>query len=138
MFVAPVLPGLTDSDEALDALLGEIAAAGASGASVLALHLRPGTREWFHAWLARDHPALIERYAALYRRGAYVDAAYRKDLAARVGPLLTRHGLTGGGHAMGGRQGDEGRETERSWPEGAVPAIPEKVVEAPPEQLSLL
>ena len=138
VFVAPVLPGLTDSDEALDALLGEIAAAGASGASVLALHLRPGTREWFHAWLAREHPALIERYAALYRRGAYVDAAYRKDLAARVGPLLARHGLTGGGHAMGGRQGDEGRETERSWPEGAVPAIPEKVVEAPPEQLSLL
>jgi DNA repair photolyase len=138
VFVAPVLPGLTDSDEALDALLGEIAAAGASGASVLALHLRPGTREWFHAWLARDHPALIERYAALYRRGAYVDAAYREDLAARVGPLLTRHGLTGGGHAMGGRHGDEGRETERSWPEGAVPAIPEKVVEAPPEQLSLL
>jgi hypothetical protein len=39
---------------------------------------------------------------------------------------------------MGGRQGDEGRETERSWPEGAVPEIPEKVVEAPPEQLSLL
>ncbi|WP_274195002.1 Rv2578c family radical SAM protein [Actinomycetospora callitridis] len=138
VFVAPVLPGLTDSDEALDALLGEIAAAGASGASVLALHLRPGTREWFHAWLAREHPALVERYAALYRRGAYVDAAYRKDLAARVGPLLTRHGLTGGGHAMGGRQGDEGRETERSWPEGAVPEIPEKVVEAPPEQLSLL
>ena len=69
VFVAPVLPGLTDSDEALDALLGEIAAAGASGASVLALHLRPGTREWFHAWLAREHPALIERYAALYRRG---------------------------------------------------------------------
>ena len=52
--------------------------------------------------------------------------------------MLARHGLTGGGHAMGGRQGDEGRETERRGRTGAVPAIPEKVVEAPPEQLSLL
>ncbi|WP_285648229.1 Rv2578c family radical SAM protein [Actinomycetospora sp. NBRC 106375] len=150
VFVAPVLPGLTDTDEALDALLGEIAYAGASGASVLALHLRPGTREWFHTWLAREHPELLERYAALYRRGAYVDAAYRRDLAARVRPLIERHGLTGGGHAMGGRQGsspegrddegrdDEGRETERSWPAGAVPEVPAPVVHTPPEQLSLL
>lgn len=92
---------------------------------MLALHLRPGTREWFHAWLAREHPGLVERYAALYRRGAYVDAAYRRDLAARAGPMLERHGLTGGGHAMGGRQ-------------GGAPSVPEPVVTAPAEQLSLL
>jgi hypothetical protein len=93
--VAPVLPMLTDSAEALDALLGRIAAAGATGATVLALHLRPGTREWFHAWLAREHPALVEPYARLYRRGSYVDPAYRRALAERVAPLLRRHGLTG-------------------------------------------
>ena len=67
--VAPVLPLLTDSTEALDALLARIAAAGATGATVLALHLRPGAREWFQAWLAREHPALVEPYARLYRRG---------------------------------------------------------------------
>src|SRR5205085_672327 len=82
-----------DRDAALDALLGEIAAAAAAGASVLALHLRPGTREWFHGWLAREHPGLLERYAALYGRGAYVEKAYREDLTARVAPLLRRHGL---------------------------------------------
>ena len=58
VMVAPVLPMLTDSVEALDALLARIAAAGATGATVLALHLRPGAREWFQAWLAREHPAL--------------------------------------------------------------------------------
>lgn len=141
VFVAPVLPGLTDSDEALDALLGEIADAGATGASVLALHLRPGTREWFHAWLAREHPELLERYAALYRRGAYVDAAYRRDLAARVAPLIRRHGLAPSGHRMGGR--DAGRDdTGESWPAGAgsttTPVVPARVVEAPPEQLTLM
>jgi DNA repair photolyase len=93
VMVAPVLPLLTDSTEALDALLAQVAAAGATGASVLALHLRPGTREWFLAWLEREHPELIEPYARLYRRGAYVEPEYRRALVARVAPLLRRHGL---------------------------------------------
>ena len=95
VMVAPVLPLLTDSVEALDALLARIAAAGATGANVLALHLRPGTREWFLQWLGREHPALIEPYARLYRRGKYVEPEYRWALAERVAPLLRRHGLTG-------------------------------------------
>lgn len=96
VMVAPVLPLLTDSTEALDALLARIAAAGATGATVLALHLRPGAREWFQAWLEREHPALVEPYARLYRGGPYVDAAYRRALAARVAPLLRRHRLVSG------------------------------------------
>ena len=95
VMVAPVLPMLTDSVDALDALLARIAAAGATGATALALHLRPGAREWFQAWLAREHPALVEPYARLYRRGSYVDPAYRRVLAERVAPLLRRHGLDG-------------------------------------------
>ena len=145
VFVAPVLPGLTDSDAALDALLGEIAAAGATGASVLALHLRPGTREWFHGWLGRAHPELLERYAGLYRGGAYVQAAYRRDLAAGVGPLLRRHGLDTGGHRLCADE-REGRVGPGTWPAGATPprpappppVVPEGVVTAEPEQLTLL
>jgi DNA repair photolyase len=93
VMVAPVLPLLTDSTQALDALLQRIAAAGATGATVLALHLRPGTREWFLTWLAREHPRLVEPYDRLYRRGAYVDPEYRRSLGRRVAPLLRRHGL---------------------------------------------
>ena len=93
--VAPVLPLLTDSAEALDALLGRIAMAGATGAGVTALHLKPGTRPWFTEWLTREHPRLVEPYARLYRRGAYADAEYRRALGERVAPLLRRHGLTG-------------------------------------------
>ncbi|GAA2554472.1 intein-containing Rv2578c family radical SAM protein [Pseudonocardia hydrocarbonoxydans] len=125
VMVAPVLPLLTDSDDALDALFGRIRAAGATGVSVLALHLRPGAREWFLAWLSREHPGLVEPYARLYRRGSYVDAAYRRGLAARVAPLLRRHGLTASTGVV--RAGPDPSELARS------------AVHAPEaEQLSLL
>src|SRR5919206_496542 len=84
---------LIEDGEPLDAALGAIAASGATGVTVLALHLRPGAREWFLAWLGREHPELLPRYQQLYRRGAYVPAEYRAWLRARVGPLLDRHGF---------------------------------------------
>ncbi|MCU1653914.1 MAG: radical protein [Pseudonocardia sp.] len=115
VMVAPVLPLLTDSTEALDELLGQIASAGASGATVLALHLRPGTREWFLGWLAKSYPGLLEPYRRLYARGAYVDRRYREALGARVGPLLRRHGLARPG-ASGGMPGDGAA----SFPSGVI------------------
>ena len=103
VFLAPVLPGLTDSREHLESTIAAIAEAGATGLTVLPLHLRPGAREWFTAWLAREHPALVGRYRQLYGRGAYVPAEYRSWLAGRVGPILARHGLDrqSGGTARG-------------------------------------
>jgi len=93
VMVAPVLPMLTDSVEHLDCLLGDIAAAGATGATVFGLHLRGSTRGWFMAWLARSHPELVGEYRQLYRRGAYLPAGYREMLHERATPLLAQHGL---------------------------------------------
>jgi DNA repair photolyase len=91
--VAPVLPHLTDSVAHLDALLGEIAAAGATGVTVFGLHLRGSTRGWFMEWLARSHPELVSTYRELYRRGAYLPQDYRHMLHARAAPLVAKHGL---------------------------------------------
>ncbi len=94
VFVMPVLPYLTDSKDHLDRLFAAIAEAGAESVAYSALHLRTGAREWFFTWLAREHPELLGRYGALYPgRQAYAPAEYRKWLAARVRPLLRRHGL---------------------------------------------
>jgi len=101
VMIAPVLPLITDSTEVLDDLLARVAAAGAAGATVLPLHLRPGAREWFLRWLERERPDLVEPYARLYLRGAYVEPEYRRALGARVTPLLRRHGL-GAGAALRG------------------------------------
>ncbi|EID11033.1 Rv2578c family radical SAM protein [Mycolicibacterium phlei] len=93
VMVAPVLPYLTDSVAHLDGLLGDIAAAGATGVTVFGLHLRGSTRGWFLQWLQQSHPQLVPRYRELYRRGAYLPADYRKMLHDRVTPLVRKHGL---------------------------------------------
>src|SRR5271166_2391471 len=95
VMVAPVLPYLTDSVEHLDGLLGQIAAAGATGVTVFGLHLRGTTRGWFMSWLARAHPELVAAYRELYRRGAYLPPSYRERLAERAAPLVARHRLAG-------------------------------------------
>lgn len=93
VFLMPVLPFLTDSREHLERALASIADAGATGVAYSALHLRPGAKEWFAAWLAREHPELVPRYRALYGAGAYAPKEYRRQLAARIRPLLRRYGL---------------------------------------------
>src|SRR3712207_9363851 len=98
--------GLTDRLADLDAALGAIAEAGASGVTVVPLHLRPGAREWFSAWLAREHPGLVPRYRQLYRRGAVVAPEHRSWLEQRVAPPLGPPALDrpAGGGARGGRR----------------------------------
>ncbi|GAB3226564.1 Rv2578c family radical SAM protein [Mycolicibacterium hippocampi] len=108
VMVAPVLPCLTDSTEHLDDLLGRIAAAGATSATVFGLHLRGSTRGWFMDWLGRTYPELVGEYRRLYRRGAYLPPEYRHELGTRVSPLLTKHRLM--------------RGPQRSAPARAVPA----------------
>jgi DNA repair photolyase len=126
VFLAPVLPGLTDTVEQLDTAIGAVASAGATGVTVIPLHLRPGAREWFMAWLAGAHPELMQRYQQLYSRRAYVPAEYRRWLSRRVAPLLAKHGLDRqpGGAARGtgpvtpaGVPGDE----EAGFPAGSLP-----------------
>lgn len=117
VFIAPVLPGLTDSHEALDGLLAAIAEAGATGVAVLPLHLRPGAREWFTRWLDAEHPRLRDRYREIYGNGTYASAAYRRWLSERVARLVRRHGLE---PRAGGPRGVPGDE-RGAWPEGVAP-----------------
>jgi DNA repair photolyase len=93
VFLMPILPYLTDTRAHLDAALERVAAAGATSVTHTALHLRPGTREWFMQWLAAEHPELVERYEAMYKFSAYAPKEYRKWLADKFRPLARKHGL---------------------------------------------
>lgn len=89
----PILPYLTDGDDALDHLYRCLAEAGATGVTAGALHLRPGAREWYFQWLERNHPSLVGPYRRLYGRGAYASDEYRAWLADRATAAAARHGL---------------------------------------------
>ena len=93
VMVAPVLPWLTDSEEQLDHLFGELAEAGATGVTTLVLHLRAGVKEWFMGWLAQERPELVKRYEELYSRGSNASPSFRNAFEDKVRPLLDKHGF---------------------------------------------
>lgn len=93
VFLMPLLPDLTDTRAHLDEAFARIREAGARSAVHSSLRLDPGVREWFFAWLKREHPHLVERYRALYRDGPHPPKAYRAWLSARVDEVRRQHGL---------------------------------------------
>ena len=93
VLMAPILPGLTDTDESIDQTVAAIAAAGAAGVTPIPLHLRPGAREWYASWLTRTHPELAPRYREMFREGSYLPQAYQHEIGARVRMAARRHGL---------------------------------------------
>ncbi|RCG26835.1 radical SAM protein [Sphaerisporangium album] len=121
VLMAPVLPYLTDSPAQLERTVRAIAEAGAAHVTPIVLHLRPGAREWFLAWLGREHPRLVPRYLELYGRGAYAPKAYRERVARQVREFAAACGM--------GRRASSARQAEAP----RAPAPP-----AGPEQLTLL
>jgi DNA repair photolyase len=93
VLMAPILPHLGDSPGRLEETVRAIAESGASSLTPLVLHLRPGAREWYHRWLAREHPDLVPVYRDLYGSGSYAQAAYRRRISATVAMLARRHGV---------------------------------------------
>jgi len=91
VLVAPILPGLSDGDESIEATVRALAEAGAASATPIPLHLRPGAREWYASWLGRTHPELVPRYRALFRDGSYSPKAYQREVVARVRDAARRH-----------------------------------------------
>ena len=114
--MAPILPFLSDSDEQLDATVEAIAAAGAAYVSPIVLHLRPGAREWWQAWLRREHPDLLPRYAELYGERAYAPKAYQRDVSERVHALAARHRVGRRRQLRGGDQRPVPRADVESCP----------------------
>src|SRR4051812_36551200 len=71
ILVAPLMPGINDDPRQVERILAAAGEAGATGSSGIALPLRGEVRGIFMDWLHSYRPDLVERYEALYRRGAY-------------------------------------------------------------------
>ncbi|WP_265521287.1 Rv2578c family radical SAM protein [Oerskovia flava] len=112
VMVAPVLPWLTDATDHLERLLDAVHDAGATSVTVLPLHLKAGTREWYMQWLADDYPHLVACYERVYARGAHASGAYRAWLWDRVRPMLEARGLSTAEHRAAAASGGAGGAAE--------------------------
>ncbi|HWH33888.1 MAG TPA: radical SAM protein [Acidimicrobiales bacterium] len=91
VLVAPVLPGLSDDQAGLDAVVAAATAAGASSVSGgQVVYLEDGTREVFLRHLTRTHPHLVERYRSLYG-GVHAPRELRREVSRRLASAIDRH-----------------------------------------------
>src|SRR5215208_2317715 len=85
ILVAPLMPGIND-DPAQVAKIVELATeAGATSIGGQMLFLRGSVREVFFDWLREHRPDLVPRYEELYRSGAYLPEAQRRELERAAG-----------------------------------------------------
>jgi DNA repair photolyase len=96
VLVAPILPGLSDAPEQLEAVTRACRDAGAVSITRVMLHLRPGVKEVFFTHLAQTHPHLVDHYRRLYGTRVRLPSAYpRASPAQAVGDAGTNE--RGGG-----------------------------------------
>ncbi|MBV8638686.1 MAG: radical SAM protein [Candidatus Eremiobacteraeota bacterium] len=81
--LAPVLPGITDAQEQLEAVVAAARDAGARRIWHNTLNLHDVTRDEFFRYLKEHRPEMIAQYADLYR-GKYAPRAISETIDARV------------------------------------------------------
>ncbi|WP_243149784.1 radical SAM protein [Thermaerobacter sp. PB12/4term] len=134
VFLAPILPGITDDRLHLEAVVKAAAQHGAAFLWPGVMHLAPGVREWVFPALARLRPDLMPMYRALYR-GREAAPFYRESVLRRVEELKTRWGLAGprpdGVHRVTppagtapSASGDAGRAAAPTRPPAPVTTVP--------------
>jgi DNA repair photolyase len=105
IFAMPVLPGITDREEDLDALARAARDAGAQWFAASVLFLMPSAQKQFLPFLDAKFPKLAKRYREWFSRDAYAPEAYRREISERVRALRRKYGL-------GVRPLDPGRPAE--------------------------
>jgi DNA repair photolyase len=93
--MAPILPGLSDRPEQLEAVVRSAQEAGATGIWAGVLHLRDGTRQHFLETLARYWPHLLPSYLQEYRERAYLPAERTLPIHREVARVASRLGMPG-------------------------------------------
>ncbi|MGQ0537660.1 MAG: radical SAM protein [Gemmatimonadaceae bacterium] len=103
--VMPVLPGITDTPQGMEALVQAVAEAGAQRVYAGALRLRRTARARYLPVVAREFPELSARYAASYSDSFNVSERYRAGLRRRVAELCEHAGIQYGARDENKRAG---------------------------------
>jgi DNA repair photolyase len=87
----PVLPGISDSEESLDAAARAASEAGATAFRHRPLKIDVEIQEYYYDFLATEFPLAVPRYNALYEGGAHPAKDYERELEERVRRVRARY-----------------------------------------------
>lgn len=87
VLVAPLMPGINDAPEQVEAVVAACEEAGAVRIGGQALFLRGSTKDVFMGWLRHARPDLVEQYERWYGRGAWLPPEQRQRTEARLREL---------------------------------------------------
>lgn len=87
VLMAPILPGISDREEQMRAVIEAALEAGAPRVTPILLHLRPVVRDVYLDWLGREYPDLLGRYAEMYPR-AYAAKEHQDRVAVTTARLV--------------------------------------------------
>ena len=90
---APVLPGITDSVRALDALVSAAKKAGAHYIYANPLFLKPCSAAVFMPFVEKEFPNLVESYRKRFESNAFLPDSYRKRISELMKSLRKKHGF---------------------------------------------
>jgi DNA repair photolyase len=93
VLMAPILPGLTDSVAAIEAVVAAAAEHGAAFFGATALRLAPDVKEHYLGFVGATCPDLLPRYQRAYP-GTNAPRDYQTALQTRVERIRARYGFT--------------------------------------------
>jgi DNA repair photolyase len=93
IFGSPLLPGITDNQEALDGMAKRASAVGASFFAAHPLFLKPCSRPTYLSFVREHFPSLQADYAKRFAHADFAGKAYSARLAEMVDIACRRHGL---------------------------------------------
>lgn len=91
----PLLPGITDTEEALDGMVRRAAAVGASFFAAEPLFLKPCSRPTYLSFVREHFPTLETEYTRRFAHADFAAQPYRHQMAAMVARLCRKYGIPG-------------------------------------------
>lgn len=92
VLLAPVLPGITDDQAGMEAVVRAAADHGAQFLGTRILYLQSGVREHFLGFLRQDYPQLLREYQRLFP-GTYLPKRFSQQIIGEVDRLKAKHAL---------------------------------------------
>lgn len=93
VFLAPVLPGITDRPDDIAKVARAAAEHGARDVWSSALRLAPGVKDYFMDFMTREFPSLAAGYQRMYAGGAYAPTGYQLRVENQLSTVRRAVGL---------------------------------------------